>query len=245
MIAGVLVLAAGKSTRIAERSRGLPKPLLEIGAKPVVGYTLEWLAGYGMRTVWMNLHYQPEVMRRALGDGSEFGVRLRYSFEPQILGTAGAWKKLHSEWNGTSLVIYGDNLMRFDMRRFVAAHESGGALMTLAVFDPTLHRHTGIAGGIALLSEHGRRVERFVEGTPPDTGRAFVNAGAYLLEPDVSRWIPGGFQDFGRDVLPGLASAGMLGAHVLERGAFCLGLDTPSSLERGEELVRAGSVSLR
>ena len=243
MIDGVLVLAAGKSTRIEPRSHGLPKPLLEIGEKPVVGHTLEWLAGSGVRSAWVNLHYRPEVVRETLGDGRRFGVQLRYSLEPEILGTAGAWKKLRSEWRGTSLVVYGDNLVRFDLRRFLEAHRSTGGLLTAALFDPRVHPSTGIAGGHAILGV-ASRIERFVEGRPPQGTSAYVNAGAYLLEPGVAEWIPEGYQDFGHDILPRLAAAGVLAGHVLEREAFCLGLDTPESFERGEELLRAGSVNL-
>jgi NDP-sugar pyrophosphorylase family protein len=243
MIDGVLVLAAGKSTRIASRSRGLPKPLLEIGGKPVVGHTLEWVAGYGIRSVWMNLHYRPEAIRHALGDGTRFGVALRYSSEPEILGTAGAWKKLCAEWRRTSLVIYGDNLMRFDLREFLHAHARGGALATAALFDPTVHAHTGIAGGHAVLGADAR-VVRFVEGRAAPGLAPLVNAGAYLLEPTVCTWIADGFQDFGRHVFPRLAASRALAGHVLERDAFCLGLDTPASFDRAEELLRVGSVSL-
>ena len=243
MIDGVLVLAAGKSTRIAARSGGLPKPLLEIGGKPVIAYTLEWLAGYGIREAWINLHFEPDTIRASLGDGSRFGLTIRYSLEPEILGTAGAWKKLRPEWSATSLVVYGDNLIRFDLRRFLGVHRATGALVTAALFDPEVHANTGIAGGYAVLGS-GSHIERFVEGDPLRASGAYVNAGAYLLQPGVADWIPDGCQDFGNDILPRLASAGKLAGYVLEPEAFCLGLDTPASFERGEEILRAGSVSL-
>ncbi len=243
MIDGVLVLAAGKSTRIASRSGGLPKPLMEIGGKPIVAHTLEWLAASGIATVWVNLHYDADRVRDTLGDGTQFGLTVRYSFEPEILGTAGAWKKLRQEWSRTSLVVYGDNLMRFNLLRFLGVHRDAGALVTAALFDPAVHAHTGIAGGYAVLGA-GARIEQFVEGSAPGNTGAYVNAGAYLIEPGAGDWIPDGFQDFGRDVLPRLASARALAGHVLERDAFCLGLDTPASFERGEELLRAGSISL-
>lgn len=243
MIECVLVLAAGRSIRIAERSRGLPKPLLEIGGKPVVVHTLEWLASYGIRRAWVNLHYQPNAIRARLGDGSEFGIALRYSLESEILGTAGAWRKLRPEWGSTSLVVYGDNLIRFELRRFLEAHRSAGALVTVALFDPEVHVSTGMAGGYAVLGP-GSHIDGFVEGPVSGAGRALVNAGVYLLEPSVADWIPEGFQDFGKDVFPRLASAGELAGYVLESEAFCLGLDTPASFARGEELLRTGSVSL-
>ena len=243
MIDGVLVLAAGKSTRIAPRAHGVPKPLLEIGGKPIIGHTLEWLAGYAIGAVWVNQHYRPQAIQAARGDGNRFGVAVRYSVEPEIRGTAGAWKQLEREWRGTSLVVYGDNLIRFDLQRFLAEHRRRGALMSVALFDQAKHANTGIAGGYATLAADGR-IERFVEGARPTQGDSYVNAGAYLLEPSVADRIAAGVQDFGRDVMPPLAAAGKLFGHVLEPEAFCLGLDTPASFARGEEMLRTGSVSL-
>lgn len=241
MIPHVLILAAGRSTRITPVSGGTPKPLLPVAGKPIVAHTLEWLAGSGVRSAWMNLHYQAEAIRQALGDGTRFGVALCYSHEPEILGTAGAWKQLIAHWTATSLVIYGDNLMRFDLAAFLAAHRRSGAPATVALFDPARHRNTGIAGGRVRLEGDGK-IRQFVEGGEAASG--LVNAGAYLLEPVVGEAIGPGFQDFARDVFPGMAGAGRLAGHRLENGAFCLGLDTPESFRRAEELVHAETVRL-
>jgi len=241
VISRVLILAAGKSTRITPLSGGTPKPLLPVAGKPIVGHTLEWLAGYGIPSAWMNLHYQPDVIRQALGDGAAFGLKLSYSYESEILGTAGAWKQLLAQWTVTSLVVYGDNLMRFDLAAFLAAHRASLAPATVALFDPARHCNTGIAGGRVTLGSDGK-IRAFVEGA--DAGQGLVNTGAYLLEPEVGEVIGPGFQDFARDVFPGMARAGRLAGHRLEDGAFCLGLDTPESFRRAEELVHAEAVRL-
>lgn len=242
MIPHALVLAAGRSTRIAPLSGGLPKPLLPVAGKPVVGHALEWLAGHGVASAWINLHSRADLLREALGDGGRYGVALRYSHEPEILGTAGAWKKLIAQWSDTSLVVYGDNLMRFDLSLFLAAHRRAGVLASVALFDPARHAHSGIAGSRVMLADGGR-IQRFAEGAAAASG-GLVNAGAYLLEPAVGKWIGPGFQDFGRDVFPALVTAGQVYGYVLEEGAFCLGLDTPESFRRAEALIRAETVRL-
>jgi len=239
MIHGVLVLAAGTSSRIAAVSGGTPKPLIVVGGASVLERNLRWLADQGVRELWINLHYRPEAIRQAIGDGSSFGLRVQYSHEPEILGTAGAWKRLEDDWSGTSLVIYGDNLLQFNLADFVRRHRAGSTLVTIALFDPDLHRHTGIAGGHVELGRD-ERVVRFIEGPRPTDGhRYYVNAGAYLLEPRVAAALGGGFQDFGKDLFPRLAAAGQLGGHLLEPDGYCLGIDTPASLATARALIHS------
>jgi NDP-sugar pyrophosphorylase family protein len=239
-----LVLAAGKSTRIATVSGGRPKPLLEVAGRPIIAWNLEWLARNGVRDVWVNLHYRPGEIRAVLGDGSAFGVRIRYSHEDTILGTAGAWRHLGREWSGTSLVVYGDNLLRFDLASFFDCHRQQATLATIALFDPEVHANTRIAGGSVALGTD-RRVEEFIEGSI-DSGRGgrYVNAGVYVLEPDLLERIATGFQDFGCDVFPGMLAGRELAGHVIEPSGYCLGLDTPTSFRIAESLISTRQVAL-
>lgn len=245
-----LVLAAGKSTRISPWAGGLPKPLLEIGGRTLLAWNLEWLAAYGVKSTWVNLHYQARLVREALEDRDGFGVDVHFSLEEGLLGTAGAWKKLDREWGETSLVVYGDNLTRFDLERFLESHLAGGASATAAFFDASRHRNTGIAGGRAELSGDGR-VVAFREGSPDTasdpagaSASSFVNAGVYLLEPAVVDRIGPGFQDFAVDVFPQLVDAGELGGYVLEDDGFCLGVDTPEKFGMARGLIESGQVAL-
>jgi NDP-sugar pyrophosphorylase family protein len=235
-----LVLAAGRSTRISRVANGLPKPLLEIGGTSLLGWNLSWLATHGVRDIWINLHHEADRIRTAIGDGAAFGVRIQYAHEPELLGTAGAWRALADEWKDTALVIYGDNFMRFDLGALLDAHWRGGCSATIALFDPAVHAHTGGGGGRARLSEG--KVLAFDESGGAG-GDAPINAGAYVLEPAVLASIAPGFQDFGHDVLPRLAAAGALGGHLLEPGGFCLGLDTPDRYERAKRLFAGGEVA--
>lgn len=244
MVGGVLVLAAGKSTRISPLSGGLPKPLLEFGGKRLIEWAFDWLAAAGVAEVWVNLHYRPELVRGALGDGSRYGLRIRYAYEPELLGTAGAWRSVAAGWESTSLVVYGDNVLRFGLEGMLESHRRRGALATVALFDPSRHGHTGIAGGHVVLADDGR-IQEFREGVAPRPGAGeYVNAGAYLLEPEVLESIPPGLQDFGRDVFPRLLAGGRLHGHLIEESGFCLGLDTPASYAEAQRMLGAGEVRL-
>src|SRR5580765_6475037 len=103
-----IVLSAGYGTRLWPLTEDRTKPAIPILGKPLVGYVAEYLARYGWRDILVNLHHRPESVRRALGDGNQFGVKLQYIDEPVILGTSGALDNARSYFeNETFLVING------------------------------------------------------------------------------------------------------------------------------------------
>lgn len=242
---GVLVLAAGKSTRIHPISQGLPKPLLPIKNKPILEHNLSWLASEGIKSLWINLHYKPEEISAAIGDGSQLRLEVSYSLEPEILGTAGGYKKLEQQWTGTTLVIYGDSLVRFDLSKFITAHRDAKAVATIALFDRNTHPHTAIAGGRVILDEQ-LRVTRFQETieAKETLSSSLVNAAVYLLEPQVLDLIPSQtFYDFARDLFPQMLAAGYhLQGHLID--GYCLGLDTPESYAQAMNLIETEKVKL-
>ncbi|MBV9735998.1 MAG: nucleotidyltransferase family protein [Acidisphaera sp.] len=247
-----LVLAAGLGTRIRAVAGDLPKPLIPFGGQPILAHNLRWLAAGGVRDVWINLHYNARRITELVGDGAGFGLRIRTLFEPELLGTAGALANLATQAPeavpGAVLVVYGDNLLRFDLAALLAAHRRRDAAATIALFDRDSHVHTGIAGGRVETGADGR-VLAFREGGAPIAGRDLVNAGVYVVEPAVRRLIVprngGPAVDFGRDVFPAMLREGLpLFGHVIEDEGFCLGLDTPESHAAGTALLDAGRIVL-
>lgn len=237
-----LMLAAGKSTRIAAIAGTRPKPLMPIAGEAILGRNLRWLATSGIEQVWINLHFRGDLIRAEIGDGSRYGISVSYSLEPEILGTAGAVRNLRANWGETFLVVYGDNLLRVDLEVMLACHRERSAAVTVAVFDRTQHTHTGIAGSRVRLSRSGSIAE-FCEGAD-DSVSTLVNAGVYILEPAVVDEIPPqGFADFGKDVFPRLIEAGWpLYGHLIN--GYCLGIDTPMSYQRALDLIELGGVQL-
>ncbi len=230
-----LVLAAGKSTRIQSISSGRPKPLLEVGGQTVLERNLRQLAAAGVSEVWINLHYEGDQIGALIGDGRGYGLHVGYSWEPELLGTAGAAKKLEPVLgNGTFLVVYGDNLTRLDLREMISQHNQDSALVTVAVFHQDRVPNTGLAGGRVVLGD-GWRIQRFDEGSGSDS--PFVNAGVYVVEAQVLQSIPPYvFQDFGHDVFPVLlAQDAPIYAYPIS--GYCLGIDTPEALARASDLI--------
>ena len=230
-----VILAAGRSTRIQARVGNRPKPLISLGGRTLLEWNLQSVARAGVQEVWINLHYQPDLIEELIGDGARFGLHVHYLLEEELLGTAGALSHLAADLaGGPFLIVYGDNLTALDMNALIGFHQEKAAQMTVAVFDPESVPNTGIAGGRVVMADDGR-IEVFEEH--PDGVGKFVNAGVYVAEPEMLTFIPSDLpSDFGRDVFP----------LMLEQGArlfgfpmtgYCLAVDTPEALDRAEALV--------
>jgi NDP-sugar pyrophosphorylase family protein len=203
-----LILAAGQGTRLKSLTAARPKPMLPIRGKPLLQHTVEWLAGYGVRHIAVNLHHCPESILDHFGDGSRFGVALRYSYETTLLGTAGAAKRLEGYLDEPFVVVYGDVYTNLDLGRLNALHarhrrEAGCVTMALyRVSNPE-------ACGLVETGAEGR-VTQFVEKPPRDrifTDLAF--SGVMICEPSVLASVPEAIPfDFGHDLLPKLLSKG-------------------------------------
>jgi NDP-sugar pyrophosphorylase family protein len=238
-----LVLAAGNSTRIQSIAGGIPKPLIEIGGTSILEWNLRWLASHGVRDVWINLHFEGERIQKKIGDGSSFGVRVQYSLEDPILGTAGAVAQLKQEWDEPFLVVYGDNLLQFNLKPMVESHRSTDPWITVAIFDQGKNLNTGIAGGRVVIDSN-RRITQFVEGSGANSAlSAWVNAGAYIVSPKLVKRIPEEPCDFAKDIFPSLLKDGLLlSAYPIE--GCCLGIDTPEAYRRAQEIFQEGKIKL-
>ena len=238
-----LVLAAGLGSRIRSVAGDLPKPLLCVAGRPILAHTLSWLAGSGVRQVWINLHYGAGAIRQTIGDGSAFGLEISYVFEPELLGTAGALANIVDVVTEPMLVVYGDSLVRCDLAGLAKAREAAGAEAAIALFDRDRHLHTGIAGGRVELDGSGQ-VRAFTEGATG--GSSLVNAGVYAVAPSILALIPTGqAADFGRDVFPAMLERGRaVTGWVMDDAGFCLGLDTPQAHAVGTALIAEGKVIL-
>src|SRR5258705_13177907 len=84
------ILAAGFGTRLWPLTEDRTKAAIPFLNRPLISYSVEYLASYGVHDIIVNLHHQPDSIRQALGDGSKFGAKITYSFEEEILGTSGA-----------------------------------------------------------------------------------------------------------------------------------------------------------
>jgi NDP-sugar pyrophosphorylase family protein len=196
-----MILAAGEGTRLRPLTNTVPKPMVPIVGRPLLSWTLSWLADQGVTEAVINLYHRPQAIPDCFG--SEYaGIRLNYSFEDDLRGTAGGVKAVADFFTDAPFfVIYGDNLIRADLREMIDFHAAHGGEATLALF----HHPNPSAAGIVATDGSGR-ITRFVEKPPPDQIFAdTANAGIYLLNPSVLDAVSAaGAADFGRDVFPAL-----------------------------------------
>jgi NDP-sugar pyrophosphorylase family protein len=200
-----LLLAAGQGTRLLPLTESRPKPMLPIGERPVLEHLVHLLRDHGCTDIAINLHYLPQTIIRHFGDGERFGVRIVYSYEPTLLGSAGAVRPLSWFFDQTFLVVYGDLFGTPDLGAMMAHHRSRQADVTIAVHEVDDPWNKGV-----IELDSAGWVRRFVE--KPPRGSEFgnlVNAGIYVVEPTVVRRIPvEGASDFGHDVFPRLLGEG-------------------------------------
>ena len=113
----------------------VPKPLIDICGEPILGYNLALLAAAGFDDVAINLHAFPDAVRAYAGDGSRWGLRVTYSEEEELRGTAGALVPLAGAFaGGTFAIVFGDNLGELDLADMLARHRERGRLATIAVW---------------------------------------------------------------------------------------------------------------
>jgi len=183
-----LILAGGKGTRLRPLTVYTPKPIVPICNRPFLLYQIDTLRRAGVTDITLSLSYQPEKIEQQLGDGSEFGVKLRYTVEPQPMGTAGAYKFAEDLIREPTVVFNGDILTDLDLKTVIRQHKDRGALATI-VLAPVENPSTY---GLVETESNGR-VRRFLEKPKSDEITVnTINAGTYVLEPQVLDLIPAG-----------------------------------------------------
>src|SRR6476619_868429 len=185
-----MVLSAGYGTRLWPLTEDRTKPAIPILGKPLVGYVAEYLAGYGFDEIVVNLHHRPESVRKALGDGSRFGVKLHYVLEePEILGTSGALDNTREFFDrDTFLVVNGKIITDIDLKAALETHRKKNALATLVLL-PNARRER-----FSMVETEDGRVTRF-GGMPVDSGAGpapLMFTGIHIMEPRILEYVPRG-----------------------------------------------------
>jgi mannose-1-phosphate guanylyltransferase/phosphomannomutase len=173
--------------------------MLPLGPKPALQYVIESLAGSGFNDIIITTNYLQDQIENYFGDGSRFGVSLKYPREETPLGTAGSVKNAEQFLDETFALIQGDNITDIDMAEQLKYHKRKNAMATLGVMkvsDPWRY-------GVVMLDKQNKIVG-FQEKPPPGKYLSdLINIGLYILEPDVLELIPTGKPfDFARDLFP-------------------------------------------
>ncbi|MBA2326509.1 MAG: NTP transferase domain-containing protein [Actinobacteria bacterium] len=201
-----VIMAGGEGTRLRPLTSNQPKPMMPLVNRPMMEHIVRLLAQHGFDDIVVTVAFLANQIRNYFGDGSDFGVRLRYATDETPLGTAGSVRNASEELDDTFLVISGDVLTDIDLSGFVKAHRAAGAFASIAL----KRVENPLEFGIVITRPDGS-VERFLE--KPTWGQVFsdtANTGIYVLEPSVFDFIPEGeVVDFAGDVFPKVLAKGL------------------------------------
>jgi len=245
-----LILAAGQGTRLKYLTFQRPKPMLPIGNIPLLQHTVEWLRDYGVTEIAINLFHHAEAIIKHFGNGDHLGVSILYSYESELLGTAGAAKKLAHFLDEPFIIIYGDVYTNLNLRRMIRSHLrhmteesscSDPAAATMALYEVVNPEECGLVETDAI-----GRVTRFVE--KPRYDQVFTNqafSGVMICCPKLLDYVPEGIAyDFGSQLLPNLLKAEIpLYGEPIAHNEFVIDIGTLPGYLRALQTAAAGKSS--
>lgn len=200
-----LFLAGGKGTRLQPLTNKVPKPMVQIMTRPLLERTMISLKESGITEIVISSCYKSRYIKDYFGDGGQLGLRIQYVVEDLPLGTGGAVKNTESMFDDTFLIFNADILCDIDIKKLVEYHKSKRVLATIAateVADPSAY------GAIEFDPES--YVVSFIEKPKPEEILSnFINAGIYVIEPEIFKEIPGdSVVSIERDIFPKILKKG-------------------------------------
>lgn len=220
-----VIFCGGEGTRLRPLTYKLPKQLLPINDKTVLEHSFDLFKRYGVNEVLLSVYHLKEKIKEYCGDGKKFGLRINYIEEPELLGTANHLTLAKSSLDETFIAANGDELKNINLEEMLGQHRKTGALVTIAlkeVQDPSVY---------GVVRFKGNQILEFVEKpTREEAPSKFINAGLYIMEPEVFKYIPNHFAMLENDVFPVLAKEDKLYGYKFKGQWFDTG-----TFERYEE----------
>jgi len=180
----VFLMAGGFGTRLQPLTKDIPKPLLNVGGKPILEIILNQFIESGFHIFYISTHYKAEMLSKYFGDGSNWGVSINYIYEERPLGTAGALGLLqHDLLNLPVIVMNGDLLTKVNIDHLLSFHNEQGGVATMAVREYDFQVPYGV------VEVEDQQIKSIVE---KPTQSFFVNAGVYVLSKSIIKKIDKG-----------------------------------------------------
>jgi NDP-sugar pyrophosphorylase family protein len=228
----VVILAGGLGTRLWPLTRQVPKPMVPVAGVPYLEHQLRLLAKQGLRDIILLTAYLGEQIEEYFGDGSGLGLSIRYSREPEPLGTGGALRLAAPLLEDPFLVIYGDSYLPIDYASVCRPLSSPHALGALVLYhDPS--GETDVLGNVA-LSDDGM-VTRYDKVSVKDSELKYIDAGVLALRRSVLDLIPSGKVSLEQEIFPVLIRQRALAGLPTRQRFYDMG--TPDRLRAIEELL--------
>ncbi len=200
-----VIMVGGKGTRLRPLTDNCPKPVLPVLDKPCLEYFIDSIVKAGIEEVILACGYKSEHVPAALGDGSDKGIKIRYSYEDRPMGTGGAIKLLEGQLDDVFLAVNGDVFIDIDVQKEIDDHFSHDASITVSMTTVDNPTEYGIMG----LDETGR-ITRFKDKPKPEEVFSnYINTGVYVVRKDVLKYIPKDtMYDMSKELFPLLVEKG-------------------------------------
>jgi len=235
-----LILAGGKGTRLRPLTVYTPKPVVPICNRPFLLYQIDTLRRAGITHITLSLSYQPLKIEQQLGDGSDYGVKITYTVEPQPMGTAGAYKFAEELIREPTVVFNGDILTDLDLEAVIREHQGRKAAATVVLTPVDNPSSYGL-----VETESDGRIRRFLEKPKADEISVnTINAGTYVLEPHILDYVPAGEPySFEYGLFPDLLKRGeSFYAHIPQQ-SYWIDIGTPARYMQAHLDLLAGRVA--
>lgn len=251
-----VIIAGGRGTRLSPLTYSNPKPMLPLMERPFLAWMVERCRVAGITDILINVHYQAAQIQAYFGDGDRFGVQIRYIQESEPLGTAGAMKLAEPYFTGESLIVFNaDILTDLDLGALIQAHQQANAKATLTlarVENPTAFGLVELWPGDAdsqsqVVPQGSQKVRAFREkpsaAEAAQLGTDTINAGTYVLEPDLFAEYPTGVPlSFERTIFPRLLEQEQLVTGFIWSG-YWLDLGTPDNYYQAHLDILTGKMA--
>ncbi len=200
-----VIMVGGKGTRLLPLTKYRPKPILPVLDKPCLRYLIESMADAGIEEIILACGYRSEQLVEAIGDGSDLGIRIDYSYEDEPLGTGGAMKMVEERLDDVFIAANGDVFADVSIEDQINVHFSNDAEVTISLTSVS----NPCEFGIARLDDEDRITEFKEKPKPEEVFSDLVNAGIYVVNRSSLSYIPKDeFFDFSKDLLPILMREG-------------------------------------
>ncbi|MBI5463694.1 MAG: NDP-sugar synthase, partial [Ignavibacteriales bacterium] len=200
-----VIMAGGFGTRLRPLTSNLPKPMVPMANKPMMEHIVELLKFHGITNIVSTLFYQPDQISGYFGNGSTFGISMQYRKAEADYGTAGSVRNAKDFLDERFIIISGDVLTDFNLRKAIDFHEKKKAAATIVL----THSENPLQFGIVVTRDDGT-ITRFLE--KPSWGEVFsdtINTGIYILEPEILDLVPEHEEfDFSKNLFPLLLEQG-------------------------------------
>jgi len=229
-----MILAAGEGTRLRPLTYDCPKCMMPLAGSPLIDWVLRWIKHAGVQECVINLHYLPDMVKEFVGDGDGYGLGIHYSYEPELLGTAGAVKKVADFFNEPFYVIYSDNFCQWDLKELKEVFRGEEERQAAGIV--AIHWQEDVTQSGMVELDGDNRILHLVEKPGPEIVTShYVSSGFFYLDPKVFDYIPeNGFCDFGFHVFPAMLQAGE-GLYAVKMDKPLIGIDTVEAYKKANE----------